>query len=58
MSNVAPLCAGAFFLAVQGPSLEVASLFLEKGADVNCRMESTGATPLIVAALKNKLEVG
>jgi ankyrin repeat protein len=48
---------GAFFLAVQGPSLEVASLFLEKGADVNCRMESTGATPLIVAALKNKLEV-
>uniref|UniRef100_A0A7S0SLN4 Ankyrin repeat domain-containing protein n=1 Tax=Mantoniella antarctica TaxID=81844 RepID=A0A7S0SLN4_9CHLO len=47
---------GAFFLAVQGPSLEVAALFLEKGADVNCQMESTGATPLIVAALKNKLE--
>lgn len=47
---------GAFFLAVQGPSVEVARLFLDKGADVNCRMESTGATPLIVATLKNKVE--
>jgi len=48
---------GAFFLAVQGPSIDVARFFLESGADINCRMESTGATPLIVAVLKNKVEV-
>ena len=46
----------AFFLACQGPSVEVAKVFLEAGADVNCRMEATGATPLIMAALKNKVD--
>ena len=40
MNECKPLKGGisAFFLACQGPSVEVAKVFLEAGADVNCRM--------------------